>query len=281
MAKLAERPRDEILHSIVEAGRRRDITVGIAYSEVGADAEDSVELGESRKAVFAASFAKLAVAAFGIANPERIDELRLVYLSNMLEKSDNTAFKDLAEHLGRRNINSFGRNDLGLRELHLTVSEEGHTISGYTCAVDALRLINFIMAQSDEGHVTDTARAALVESRSGYGVLPRRRIKHRIAQGIVVANKTGEYNGNNDPDVLQTVRHDAGTMVAEHGKQSLAYAITTAIPRIEGPFSMTRSRIRAKRSSGLIEAAGNELAGKVGGSIVGPFGAAVGHLGTR
>lgn len=142
----------------------------------------------------------------------------------MLRNSGNTAYRVLARGLGGPSqINEYYQNKWFYTQVDED-AETGRAVLGETTAEESLiQMREILFGTSGDERLRQRALLALRNSSAND-----RGIRKYLTDSsdVVVFNKTGEYNGDEDDPLV--FRHDAGFV---KGKQaSLSYAVLTSSP---------------------------------------------------
>lgn len=218
----------ELLADRIETKQRFAETFGVDMHYLIRDLNDTLRpvIAESDPdaPTFAASVNKLLVARAIIADASEEDTGIADMLRRMLQDSDNEATAALIGYAGAESINSLAVA-ASLENTGLHIRSNGTSHLGTTTPREALAmLLALVEIPADASELAQTAREALADSRSKYGVRP----KLAVSEGQVLFNKSGQIN--HDQELREqfgreVFHHDAGVIV--NGPRRIGYAIMT------------------------------------------------------
>lgn len=214
---------------MIDRAREHGVTMTVALQNgygfrQQADELENVRIVGPNSPVFAASHAKLAVAAFELDHVSHAEQ-QISAVERMLRHSDNDVFADLKD--GRAElINTHAREHAGIRHDILRIREDGSSFSGLTTASDSLRLFVGLLSAAKRLKRRDEIASALMYNTTKYGV--RQMLRPDTAVRLI--NKTGDCYGHADAEVGECVHHDVGVVfTGKHsGNHRLLYSITTS-----------------------------------------------------
>lgn len=243
---------DTVIHRAHRLGVAMSVAYQNGYSYQQSPQELNVQVLGDLRPTFAASHAKLAVAAYHV--DQAAGKPHIPGLVAMLKTSNNEAFAKLKEGHASQ-INEYAKDMAGVETDILTIREDGTSFSGQTTALDSMKLMVQLLHGAKVHKRRDEVSGALAKNTSQYGV---RTVLSTYGDKVTLLNKTGDYYGSDDPEVAEDVHHDVGVIFTgkHYMNRRLLYSITTSAP------TKARSRIANHINRQL----GAEFVAAVGGT---------------
>ncbi|MEO5499701.1 MAG: hypothetical protein ABIR46_04340 [Candidatus Saccharimonadales bacterium] len=248
-AELADR-----LDAHVEYAASRGVNTSISiqngfHFKTQPSEHEVVDLGEQQE-TFAASQAKLAVVAFKLVQGSLDKDTRHDIIF-MLRISDNGAFIRQKRNIGHEVVD-FARSELNINTNILIIRDDETSYVGKTTARDSLKMfLKTVQIAHKDADFFHDIRDALSDNTSKYGV----RARLLPNTGVYLMNKTGDYFGQDDPDIGEAVHHDVGVLATiGKNKRRLAYSITSSAQSRMGAWNA--DRLNQLAATTLIEAVG-------------------------
>lgn len=215
---------DTVIHRAHRLGVSMSVAYQNGYSYQQSPRDLDVRLLGDQKPTFAASHAKLAVAAFHV--DQAAGKPHIPGLVAMLKTSNNEAFAALKEGYAQQ-INDYAHREAQVEHDILTVREDGTSFSGQTTALDSMRLMVQLLHAAKLHKRRDEVSGALAKNTSRYGV---RTVLSSYGDKVTLLNKTGDFYGTDDPEVGENVHHDVGVIFTgkHYANHRLVYSITTS-----------------------------------------------------